>query len=106
MRCDQCDVSLVYHRSGDLPGGGYVQCHHCRSEQRLPGGCPTCGKRLCAFGFGTQRVEEELARKFPALVLGETMLRLDSDTMHSGATTTMPSSDSAPARCGRWWAPR
>ncbi len=83
MNCEDCDVTVVYHKSRDLPTGGYVQCHHCRREQKLPGACPDCGRRITTFGLGTQRVEEELARKFPVLVSGETMVRVDSDTMHS-----------------------
>jgi len=86
MTCDHCDVTMVYHRKRDLPKGGYVQCHHCESEQRLPSQCPQCAKKISTFGLGTQRVEEELHRKFPQLVEGETMLRLDSDSMRTGAT--------------------
>jgi primosomal protein N' (replication factor Y) len=81
LRCAHCDVTMVFHRRGDLPDGGYVRCHHCLSEQRLPAGCPDCGRRIVTFGFGTQRVEEELAAKFPGLELGRTLLRIDSDTM-------------------------
>jgi primosomal protein N' (replication factor Y) len=83
MICDQCDVTMVFHRHGGLPSGGFLRCHHCLSEQRMPRTCPDCRRRLTRFGFGTQRVEEDLARTFPQLVLGETMLRLDSDTMRS-----------------------
>src|SRR5690606_21604605 len=36
------------------------------------------------FGLGTQRVEEELTREIPELVSGQTLLRLDSDTMRAG----------------------
>lgn len=83
MQCDDCDVTMVYHRSASLPTGGFVQCHHCRSEQRLPVTCPVCERRVTTFGLGTQRVEEELTRKFPVLVTGRTMMRVDSDTMRS-----------------------
>jgi primosomal protein N' (replication factor Y) len=83
MTCPHCDVNVVYHRSGAVPAGGYVRCHHCLTEQRLPAGCPDCRRRLSTLGFGTQRVEEELTAKFPVLELGRTMLRLDSDTMSS-----------------------
>jgi primosomal protein N' (replication factor Y) len=86
MRCEHCDVTMVFHRhqDGRVGGaGGYVRCHHCLAEQKLPEVCPISAHKLSLFGAGTQRLEEELARKYPALVLGETMLRLDSDTMHS-----------------------
>jgi primosomal protein N' (replication factor Y) len=82
MTCTQCDVTVVYHLSRNLPAGGFVRCHHCLTEQKLPANCPVCGNKVVPFGLGTQRVEEELHRKFPALVAGETMLRVDSDSMH------------------------
>ncbi len=85
MTCDECDVTMVYHVQRDLPRGGYVRCHHCDAQQRLPEQCPMCGKRVNTFGLGTQRVEHELERKFPQLESGNTLLRLDSDTMHSAA---------------------
>jgi primosomal protein N' (replication factor Y) len=84
MTCDDCDVTTVYHLDRKIITGGYVQCHHCRTEQRLPTSCPECGRRITTFGLGTQRVEEELERTFPLLHRGTTMLRLDSDSMRSG----------------------
>jgi primosomal protein N' (replication factor Y) len=83
MNCLHCDVTMVYHKAGSLPTGGFVQCHHCLSEQQLPPTCPDCGRRVTTFGLGTQRVEEELGRKFPRLAGGETLARVDSDTMRS-----------------------
>lgn len=82
MTCDDCDVTMVYHKAGSLPTGGFVRCHHCLSEQKLPATCPECGRKISTFGLGTQRVEEELSRMFPELVEGETLRRVDSDTMH------------------------
>lgn len=81
MTCTECDVSMVEHRDRTLPAGGFVRCHHCGSEQRVPTGCPDCGKRPARLGLGTQRVEEELAARIPALVAGETLVRVDSDTV-------------------------
>ncbi|HVP73001.1 MAG TPA: primosomal protein N' [Phycisphaerales bacterium] len=81
MTCDHCDVTVVYHADRKLPAGGYVRCHHCLSEQKLPVQCPECGKGISIFGLGVQRVEEELSRTFPQLVEGRTMLRIDSDSM-------------------------
>ncbi|MHC4415856.1 MAG: replication restart helicase PriA [Planctomycetota bacterium] len=82
LGCDDCDATMVYHIDRRLPTGGYVRCHHCLAEQRLPERCPACGRRISRFGLGTQRVEAELERKFPQLVEGQTMLRVDSDSMH------------------------
>lgn len=103
MTCKYCDVTMVFHRgrhegtearrheggeeSAGLPVSkrGLCRCHHCLAEQALPVQCPVCSKRINTFGFGTQRLEEELGRKFDSLVLGETMLRLDADTMTRAA---------------------
>src|SRR5687768_13288279 len=56
-----------------------MHCHYCLAVNPLPEKCPTCQKKLSLFGLGTQRVEEELARKFPDLKFA----RVDSDTMRS-----------------------
>src|SRR5207253_8182825 len=58
---------------------GQLHCHYCLAVNPLPDKCPHCGKLLSLFGLGTQRVEEELARKFPELKFA----RVDSDSMHS-----------------------
>ena len=58
---------------------GQLHCHYCLAVNPLPDKCPHCGKKLSLFGLGTQRVEEELARKFPDLKFA----RVDSDTMRS-----------------------
>ena len=58
---------------------GQIHCHYCLSVNTLPEACPACGKKLSLFGLGTQRVEEELARKFPELRFA----RVDSDTMRN-----------------------
>ncbi|MEX2387594.1 MAG: primosomal protein N', partial [Phycisphaeraceae bacterium] len=80
MRCHYCDVTMVYHKDQRLPTGGVVRCHHCDAEQTLPQGCPDCSKKITVFGLGTQRVEEELGRKFP----NARLLRMDADTMRHG----------------------
>lgn len=85
LSCDQCDARLVLHKHEGLPAGGYVRCHHCLAEQRVPRLCPVCHGRVHAFGGGTQRAEDEIVRKFGSLGIAEgiTLLRLDSDTMKS-----------------------
>ena len=78
--CDYCDATMVYHKDQRLPTGGLVRCHHCAAEQILPRFCPVCSKKVTLFGLGTQRVEEELGRKF-----GDARVRrMDSDTMRTG----------------------
>lgn len=91
MQCKYCDATLTYHRSigarVDRPTtqqalhAGQLHCHYCLSVQPLASVCPQCGKTLTLFGLGTQRVEEELHRKFPDMVFA----RVDSDSMHSTA---------------------
>ena len=88
--CKYCDATMTYHRSAgaSAKGGthaeglhtGQLHCHYCLAVNPLPTECPSCGHKLSLFGLGTQRVEEELARKFP----DTTFARVDSDTMRSG----------------------
>jgi primosomal protein N' (replication factor Y) len=89
VQCKYCDSTMTYHRSGDAHVGsgsfekglhtGQLHCHYCLAVNPLPSACPECGKKLSLFGLGTQRVEEELAGKFPGLRFA----RVDSDSMHS-----------------------
>ncbi len=87
IHCKYCDTTMTYHRSaGEHPLSakvaaglhtGQLHCHYCLAVSPLPASCPACQKSLSLFGLGTQRVEEELARKFPDLRFA----RVDSDTM-------------------------
>ena len=87
VQCKYCDATMTYHRSAGANVGtakleaglhtGQLQCHYCLASNPLPAACPTCGKKLSLFGLGTQRVEEELAKKFPDLRFA----RVDSDSM-------------------------
>ncbi|MBM43807.1 MAG: primosomal protein N' [Phycisphaerae bacterium] len=83
MNCEHCDVRMVFHRAGELPSGGYLRCHHCNTEVRLPATCPDCGKGVVKLGLGTQRIEAELQERWPALCEGGTLRRVDSDSMRS-----------------------
>jgi primosomal protein N' (replication factor Y) len=89
LQCKYCDATMTYHRT---PGTnvktarteasvhtGQLTCHYCLASNPLPATCPTCNKKLSLFGLGTQRVEEELSKKFPELKFA----RVDSDTMRS-----------------------
>ena len=87
LQCKYCDATMTYHRSAGQNVGtarleaglhtGQLQCHYCLASNPLPATCPTCGKKLSLFGLGTQRVEEEMAKKFPDLKYA----RVDSDSM-------------------------
>jgi primosomal protein N' (replication factor Y) len=89
IQCKYCDATMTYHRSagsdarnatlGEGLHTGQLHCHYCLAVNALPATCPTCGKLLSLFGLGTQRVEEEIHRKFPDLRFA----RVDSDSMRN-----------------------
>ncbi len=86
LECDQCDATMVVHRGSVRTQGGrrFVRCHHCGAEQLIPKSCPMTGKAVVELGAGTQRVEDEIERRYGALLglkHGETFLRVDSDSM-------------------------
>lgn len=93
MRCENCDASMVLHRNvrtdGEawMPPGGLVMCHHCLARQLLPRACPVCAKPTNPFGLGTQRVEDEVVKKFAARHAMEAgaITRVDRDSMSSAA---------------------
>lgn len=72
QKCDCCDVSLTYHKSGNS-----ATCHYCGRNYQVPQVCPSCGSRnIRSRGFGTERIEEEAARTFPKARIA----RLDIDS--------------------------
>ncbi|MEK4253113.1 primosomal protein N' [Ureibacillus sp. FSL K6-2830] len=72
MQCENCDISLTYHRYNEK-----LKCHYCGYEQFVPTICPECGSdHIRYFGTGTQKVEEELMKLFPEA----RVLRMDVDT--------------------------
>ena len=76
QKCDCCDVSLTFHKSSDS-----ATCHYCGHNYRVPKTCPSCGgKNLNSRGFGTERIEEDIAGMFPQARIA----RLDLDSAKSG----------------------
>lgn len=74
-KCIHCDVSLTFHKSS-----GKLHCHYCGFKEELLQVCPACGStHIENKGFGTERIEEELAVLFPDIKLG----RLDLDSTRS-----------------------
>ncbi|WP_295339278.1 primosomal protein N' [uncultured Subdoligranulum sp.] len=72
LKCPNCSVPLVYHKPQQA-----LMCHHCGHTVRpLPQNCPECGGKINYSGFGTQRVEEELAELLP----NARILRMDQDS--------------------------
>lgn len=71
-KCNNCDVSLTYHIINNR-----LSCHYCGCESSVPVLCPKCGsKYIKYFGSGTEKIEHEIKRYFPAARI----LRMDMDT--------------------------
>lgn len=71
--CDQCDLTLTYHRLRQV-----LLCHYCGFQQPPQEICPICSHRPLRYsGSGTEKLQAELERKFPDRVIR----RMDSDTM-------------------------
>jgi primosomal protein N' (replication factor Y) len=74
-KCNNCDVSLTYHKHGNV-----LKCHYCSHTSAPIGSCPACGSnRLKMIGFGTEKIEDELSLIFPDKIIK----RLDLDTTRS-----------------------
>ena len=71
-KCQNCDVSLVYHKNL-----GLLRCHYCGFSQMLPQLCPACGQNTVRiFGYGTERIAEEVHQEFD----GYRVARMDLDS--------------------------
>jgi len=70
--CPDCDIPLVFHQDRHE-----MVCHRCDYREAPPASCPDCGGRLDFFGAGTQRVEDEVRRRFPKA----RVLRWDQDSI-------------------------
>ena len=71
-QCKHCDVSLVYHKSTNS-----LRCHYCGYSIPVPHECPAChSSTLKMKGFGTERIEDDLAILFP----NANIARMDLDS--------------------------
>lgn len=71
-KCENCDVSMVYHKSS-----GLLRCHYCGYVRVLPSLCPACGQNsIATYGYGTERIAEEIHEEFP----DHKISRMDLDT--------------------------
>ena len=89
LHCRNCDVTLTFHKSqaprykrmrtvtGEHINYGYAICHYCLAQTLVPEKCPLCGAGFAMIGLGSQRLEEELVKKFPQARVS----RIDSDSM-------------------------
>lgn len=79
--CPNCSVALTYHskmvlEESILPAQRLI-CHHCGRIFKMPQTCNNCSSHLIKHvGLGTQKIEEELQKLFPAAQI----LRADRDT--------------------------
>ena len=75
--CSRCDSRMTVHARE-----GRLRCHHCGSGRPLDEHCSECGAAMRPLGEGTQRLEDELVRRYP----GRQVMRIDSDsTQRKGA---------------------
>lgn len=76
--CDQCDLSLTYHKSEHQ-----LRCHGCGQIFASPPACMSCAStRLKYRGYGTQKVEEALELLLDGYRIG----RLDQDAVRGKQT--------------------
>jgi len=82
LECPNCSVTLTVHRAARR-----ARCHYCNYSIRTPTACAHCaGPYLEQVGFGTERVEAELASLFP----NARIARVDRDTIRRrGAITRL-----------------
>ena len=74
-RCPHCNVTLALHKSA-----GRLICHYCGHSESVPDRCPACRTAdLSPMGFGTEKIEQEIARLFPEARVA----RLDRDSAAS-----------------------
>ena len=73
LECPNCSVTLTVHRAARR-----ARCHYCNFAMKIPTACAQCGGAfLEQSGFGTERVEAEIAALFP----GARVARVDRDTV-------------------------
>ena len=71
-QCQQCDVSLTYHKHKNQ-----LRCHYCGYSMANPTNCHSCSSvHLTTKGFGTEQIQQELVELFPSAKIG----RMDQDT--------------------------
>ena len=63
VRCEACTIALAYSRASAA-----LACRLCGRSIPLPETCPACrARRLTPFGWGAERVEHAVRRRFPNL---------------------------------------
>lgn len=74
-QCNNCAVSLTYHKSTDK-----LHCHYCGARHAVMLNCPQCGSnKISSRSFGTEKIEEEVQAVFPEARVA----RMDWDSMRN-----------------------
>jgi primosomal protein N' (replication factor Y) len=77
LQCPSCSVPVTFHKSGGTKNEQTLLCHYCNWQGPLPEKCPSCkGGPIRLVGLGTERIEDEIAKKFPEARVA----RMDLDT--------------------------
>jgi primosomal protein N' (replication factor Y) len=87
LECENCAISLTYHKptseqdsGGEARVGQRLECHYCGYRRGVPKVCESCGsEHLYYMGAGSQQGEERLQELFPGARIG----RMDRDTVRS-----------------------
>ena len=74
--CPDCSVSMTYHKRL-----GKLLCHMCGRTAAMPTTCPDCSGTISTRGAGMEKIESEVAAKFP----GARTACVSSDTIMSRA---------------------
>ncbi len=70
--CPHCSISMTYHSANNR-----LMCHYCGYSVPFSSVCPECGEDAVRYsGFGTQKIEEELAILLPEARI----VRMDTDS--------------------------
>ena len=73
VTCMNCSLTLTHHKRDRR-----LLCHYCGYAEKIPSACPKCqSEHIYFLGLGSEKVEEELHRAFPAARIA----RLDRDTV-------------------------
>ncbi|MBE5746331.1 MAG: primosomal protein N' [Clostridiales bacterium] len=71
-KCEDCDVSLVYHKEDEK-----LKCHYCGNRYKVINKCPVCASNNIKLGaIGTEQVVEKLKEILPNIPV----FRMDNDT--------------------------
>lgn len=78
-KCDNCDVSMVYHKDDEQ-----LKCHYCAARMSFPSRCPQCGSTYIKHGaMGTQKICAELEKMLAQAQVNAPVLRMDTDNIQA-----------------------